>query len=338
MFINLTPAASIFLQFTLAGIFLVSCDFNSKNKHILKPEIQLIKSSLITNFPSGSSINYYNGKLYLIGDDANNVLVLNKDYTPIDSIQLFNYPEKRIPKSEKTDFETSTLLELNGTPQLLVIGSGSREERKKALLLPVAHEAAASATLFQPFFYNEASFAQLKTKGIAEVNIEGSTIIGDHLALSNRGNIANPWNHLIITQKDGLVDGSRQSFTVQQLRLPVNAKEFIGVSELCYIESNDILLFALSSEATNNSYDDGVIGDSYIGWIHNFSEKMDHPELIVDEMINLRTINDEFEKEKIEGLCVEAVNGNEFTIHLISDNDSGESKLFKVKVIMNGDL
>ena len=304
----------------------------------MKPEIQLIKSSLITNFPSGSSINYYNGKLYLIGDDANTILILNTDYTQIDSIQLFNYPEKRIPKSEKTDFETSTLLELEGIPHLLVIGSGSREERKKALLLRVANAVVAPAALFKPFFYNEVAFAQLKTKGIKEVNIEGSTIIGDNLVLSNRGNIANPWNHLIITQKDGLTAESKQSLNVQQLLLPVNAKEFIGVSELCYIESNDILLFTLSSEATNNSYDDGIIGDSYIGWIYNFSEKIHHPELMLDEMVNLRTINNEFEKEKIEGLCVEAVNGNAFTIHLISDNDTGESKLFKIIVIMNQGL
>jgi hypothetical protein len=155
----------------------------------LKPDIRLIKSALLKDFPSGSSINFYDGKFYLVGDDATNVLILDNKYNKVDSIRLFGYPEKRIPKSEKADFESSTIILLNNIPHLFIIGSASTEKRKKTLLLPVQNHHAGH-NLFQPFFYKDAFLQQLKTKGIAELNIEGSTVLKDSLVLSNRGNIA----------------------------------------------------------------------------------------------------------------------------------------------------
>ncbi len=50
--------------------------------------------------------------------------------------------------------------------------------------------------------------------------------------------------------------------------------EFLGISELCYVESKDMILFTFTSEGTNNAYDDGVIGSSYIGWVNNVAAKL----------------------------------------------------------------
>ena len=52
----------------------------------------------LDNYPSASSIEYYDGKLYLMGDDATNLLVLDTSLTIVDSIPLLSYAEKRIPK------------------------------------------------------------------------------------------------------------------------------------------------------------------------------------------------------------------------------------------------
>lgn len=298
----------------------------------MKPEIELLRTALLTDFPSGSAINYYEGNLYLIGDDANNLLVLNNNYRKISSIPLFDYPEKRIPKSKKADFESSTLIVLNDITCLLVLGSASTEERKKVLLIPFIDSIPDINQVLLPVFYTSTFFAYLKSKGIDDVNIEGATIIGDHLVLSNRGNLVNPYNHLVITKKDVINSKAEQSFSISKLVLPVSTEEFAGVSELCYVESLNILLFTLSSEATGNSYDDGAIGNSYIGWISNFSNKIQQPELVLDKVLCLPAINKEFENEKIEGICVESVNENELIIHLVSDNDDGKSKLFKAKL------
>jgi hypothetical protein len=92
----------------------------------------------------------------------------------------------------------------------------------------------------------------------------------------------------------------------------------------------------MSSEATNNAYDDGVIGDSYIGWVNDINQKLQQPDIILDGLINLSDIDTAFKGEKIEGICMESVSGNEMVLHLIADNDQGESRLFKLKLTHNG--
>jgi hypothetical protein len=310
---------------------------NELNNIKLKPVVELIKSLLIADFPSGSSINYYDGKLYIIGDDANNMLVLDNNYQQVDAFRLFDFAEKRIPKKQKADFETSTVMNVNGANHLLILGSASKEQRKKGLLIPLLNTGFDGNKGFIPVFYNATFFEQLKTKGIDDVNVEGSTIIGDYLVLGNRGNTTNPQNHLIFTRNLFVNTENEVTISVSKLVPPAQLTGFAGVSELCYVASKDILLFTFSSEITSNSYDDGTIGNSYIGWIYNVTNKMHSPELILDEIIDLPAIHKDFENEKIEGVCVESVNGNELIIHLVSDNDGGESKLFNVKVLISTD-
>jgi hypothetical protein len=290
--------------------------------------IVLLKSLLLKNFPSGSAINYYNGKLYLIGDDANNMLVLNTDYQEIDSIQLFDYPIKRIPKAEKTDFETAVLVNVKDKMHLLILGSASTKEREKGILISLE-----GLPVPQTFSYAE-FMKRVKMKEIAEINIEGATLIRDHFILSNRGNSVNQKNHLIITEKDFWIRQNEAALSVLEIVMPFNIKETPGVSELCYVESNDLLLFTMSSEATNNAYDDGVIGDSYIGWVNHISRKLQQPGIMLDGLINLSEINTDFKGEKIEGICIGSASDNELILHLIADNDQGESRLFNVKMML----
>jgi hypothetical protein len=50
------------------------------------------------DYPSASSIEYFDKKLYVMGDDATNLLILDTNLNIIDSIPLLSYPGKRIPK------------------------------------------------------------------------------------------------------------------------------------------------------------------------------------------------------------------------------------------------
>jgi hypothetical protein len=307
----------------------------------LESKVALLKSLLLNNFPSGSAINYHDGKLYLTGDDANNVLVLDSNYQEVDSIQLFDYSEKRIPKTQKADFETAVLVDISDKMHLLVLGSASRKEREKGILIPISSSETSqtfSSTNETPQTFSNTAFIQrIKTKGIPEINIEGATIIGDHFILSNRGNNTNKDNHLIITEKDFWTRQHEATISISRVAMPLHVKEFPGVSELCYITSKNILLCTLSSEATANAYDDGVIGDSYIGWVNDIHQKLQQPDIILDGLINLSEMDTAFKGEKIEGICMESANGNELLLHLIADNDQGESRLFKIKLIMGSD-
>lgn len=175
--------------------------------------------------------------------------------------------------------------------------------------------------------------ARLERSGIKEVNIEGATLAGEHLVLANRGNNTYRENHLIITGKDYWLHQDNAPLSVLPLTLPADINNFLGVSELCYDPSSDTLLFTLSSEATANAYDDGAIGDSYIAWVNNISQKLGQPVLSLDALINLPEADAAFKGEKIEGICIEEARPNELLIHLVADNDKGQSRLFRLKLL-----
>ena len=73
------------------------------------------------SYPSASSIEYYDGKLHLMGDDATKLLVLDTNLNIVDSIPIISYPENRIPKDIKPDLEASAL----NADNLFLFGSGS---------------------------------------------------------------------------------------------------------------------------------------------------------------------------------------------------------------------
>ena len=295
----------------------------------LNPTVQLLQFLLLANFPSGSSINYYENKLYLLGDDARTIIILDTHYQLLDSIRLFDYPEKRIPKSQKIDLESSAIVTIAGNKHLIALGSASTNDRKKILLVPLTAEGTIDHS--KPVVSNSISpfVDRLTNGGVKVVNIEGATIMQRSLILANRGNRNYPNNYLIITGEDFWNQQKEAALRIVPIELRGNQSEFLGISELCYVESKDMILFTFTTEVTNNAYDDGVIGSSYIGWMNNVAAKLKQAKLRLDGMINLSDASNEFKNQKIEGICVERVNDDELLLHLISDNDNGETKLFK---------
>ena len=299
----------------------------------MRVELKLERSFSLQDFPSGSSINFRNGKLFLIGDDSNSILVLDSVYNRLDSNKLFDSTEKRIPKPIKADLETSTVITIDGRDHLLILGSASTDNREKIFIIPfldsnpdIPHFRIINGDVFT---------SRLLSSDIREVNIEGSTVIDNRLILGNRRNEKSDVNHIAITELDFWERQATANLKIAILQIPAVTNDTPGISELCYVRELDMLLLAFSTERTNNAYDDGAIGNSYIGWIENISQKIQSTTLKVDEIKDLSTIHTEFKNEKIEGLCVESASGKEIILHLVSDNDMGESKLFKLKLSLH---
>lgn len=300
----------------------------------MTPEIQLIKSLVLTDFPSGSSINYREGKFYLIGDDACHILILDGNYEKVESVQLFNSSEKRIPKSEKPDLEGSVILKIDGNDHLLIIGSASRKNRKYIILIPFSDNGLDFQTLEHALYKTKKFIKRISSDHIEEINLEGACLMQSKLVLGNRGNRANQNNHLIITDKDFWKRQEECMIIVIKLLLSKQTDTALGISELCYIDLLDTLLITLTSEATDNAYDDGEIGNSYIAWINAARTKLHFKEISVDGMMDLGEVDAVFKNEKIEGICAESVTADELLLHMVSDNDKGESRLFKVKLFL----
>jgi hypothetical protein len=252
-------------------------------------------------------------------------LILDTAYHEIHSIEIFEGTDKRIAKADKADFEASAIVGSGETAKMLIFGSGSTELRKKVAQLTINNPGDTLQILDTSPFINRLASA------VRIVNIEGAAMVKDMLVLANRANEGNPVNSLVITTTAYVHNPDIATFTLTTIDLPKH-KNVIGISGLTYLDSYDVLLFTASTEATDNAYADGTIGDSYIGWIKNISNRIKSATIKPDGFINLSTSKPEFKEEKIESLCVESFEDNTVLLHLVSDNDNGESRLFKVRL------
>jgi hypothetical protein len=289
-----------------------------------------IESEYVTykelTYPSGSTLDFYKGKIYLIGDDAKYISILDTDFNEIDTIPLFEHADHRIPKKEKRDIETSTIVQINGQDILALIGSGSKNKRRRIYLVPLNTEKVIEKEI-STVKYGK-FIDKLYDNGIAEVNIEGSALTGTHLLLSNRGNKANPSNYLIATEKGFWTSQKDAGIILTKLNLP----DGLGISELAY--DKGVLFFTASVENTSNAFDDGEIGDSYLGYVEGIDILIGEKSITPDHLINLAEYDKAFVGHKVEGICIEN-SDNGYVIDLVSDNDDGKSTMFKIKLYLD---
>jgi hypothetical protein len=287
--------------------------------------VKLIASATIDAFPSGSSVEVFNGQMIIIGDDATQILITDFDYKKIDSIVIDSSGVVRISKSIKPDYESSVIINNKRKAELIVFGSGSTKNRENILRVQLPAQKQKAFTI-QPL----PSLYQLcRTLIDKEINIEGAAVIGDQLILANRAHINQPENMLVVLPLSAIDSNTFTTGTACKVMLP-KEKDVVGISGLAYEPTKDILWFTASTEQTTNTHDDGAIGDSYIGYIQNAKTAIRNQSISATSLINLSEINEAFKGQKIESLAIEAINNGEVIIHLVADNDDGTTQLFKI--------
>jgi hypothetical protein len=303
---------------------------------LTNPTLRLLDSCLLPDFPSGSSINYYNGSLFLVGDDAANTCILDTNYTIKHFVRLFDSDTKRISKAEKSDLEASVIIPSENGDSLILLGSASTEKRRKLITIPLLSKGREKDSAMQVYDLTEL-IQRLLAAGIAEINLEGLASYNGGLILANRGNRTHQQNHLIFTDRDFWTRQGAVSIEIKQLAL-THLDAGLGVSEVCYYPPSDLLLLTFTSENTSNSYDDGEIGASFIGIITSLSTRLSEKTLEMEYMLSLPEADPSFNFEKIEGICVEdRMENGSLILHLVSDNDSGCSRLFKARLTFQVD-
>jgi hypothetical protein len=274
------------------------------------------------DYPSASSIEYYDGKLYLMGDDATNLLVLDTNLNIVDSIPIISYPENRIPKDIKPDFEASALNDDN----LFLFGSGSLSPyRNFAWRLNLKTKVNDSINL-------EPQYLKIKELGIEQINIEGACFVPGKLILVNRGNKSYPHNHLIITDEKFLDNDSSFQVFIIPFAPQKDTASFKGTSGLCYVKESDQLILTVSTENTRSSHEDGAIGKSYLWIIDNISTKIKDRTLGTKRTIDLEYIDSRFKGQKIESATVIKETDKLIYLALVAENDDGRSTVFKMSV------
>jgi len=296
----------------LAVILIVSI-----NKESTAQKIKLLKKTHLTNYPSASSLEFYKGKLYVIGDDASSIWILDKDHRVLDSIVLFPSKEKRIDKAIKADLESSAIIEVANKDCMVLFSSFSGAKRNKIIFVDLENNNFRQVN------------SHIDTVGIEESNIEGAANVNGKLVLSNRANTTHKNNSLVFTTLDS--NGLGKNYKIINLILP-QKKNIIGISGIAYIKEKDMLIFSASTEDTPNAYTDGTIGTSYIGYIKKISKKLDATDIKADKMISISKYLSEKSAQKIESMIVEEIKRGKAIVHLAADNDNGESTLFKLRL------
>lgn len=289
-------------------------------------KLKLLKFTEIENYPSGSAIEFHEGEIYLAGDDARDILVMNRKWKQRRLIPLIRSAKKRLPKKAKLDLEAMSLIPVADQPHLLILGSGSGPPRNRAILVNLKDHAVSMIDV-APFY------ERLENSGVPALNIEGAATVGERLVLANRGNKSQPVNHLIITSADFFNRQDTAPLQVIRVEMP-STGESSRISGLAYSARHDCLLCTLSTEDTGNAIDDGLIGKSYLGRIDNFLQQIgpENTVLKLNELLDLTEADKAFCGYKIESVCIQSEKNRSMKIHLPADNDTGVSYLFKARL------
>ena len=281
---------------------------------------EFIASQTLTEYPSGSTISYFDGHLYLMGDDASKLIILDSAFNQKREIQFFVNDEYRIQKAEKADIESSEWILKDNKAKLWLFGSGSLSpQRDSAFCFDPQTQTVDRVDLGK--FYQK-----LHQAGIPELNIEAAATVKDRLVFGSRGNLTNKQNFLIYISANDFPEDTSPSI------VPINLPDDAGISGMSYLADLDILLITASKENTATAYDDGEIGESYLGAIYNFSEKIADAAVKPDEWFTLSELHPEFAVQKVESICTLRSDESEVTAVLVSDNDQGATKLFTVRL------
>lgn len=306
------------LFFISVIFFLLACGKRAKQ------DARLIEIKVLNDYPSGSGLAYLDGYIYMIGDDATDVLKMDSLFNIVDRTGLFISSQKRIPKDVKADLESIALIKLSKTRALLLPGSGSLAPYRNVCWIfnPAGKE---KQQYLLDTFYN-----RLKNEGISDLNIEGAVALPSGIMLASRGNKSFPKNYLILTANRFWEKQELTAIRIIKVGANTDTAFFAGVSGLDYSYSTDQLLLTVSTENTRNSYEDGTIGKSYLWIINDISSKRKLDAVNPDQIIDLEKTDSRFKGHKIESVCIIADSKNEKELVLVSDDDKGGTVLFKM--------
>ena len=288
------------------------------------PAIKKIKR--LPEYSSGSALAFFNEQLYLMGDDAANLLLLDTNFTVRDSIRILDNTEKRIPKSVKPDLESIAVFPYQNKTVFLLMGSGSKLPYRNYCWVITPNGKQKERYDLLPFY------RRLSEAGIKNINIEGSAAIPGGIVLANRGNKSFRRNHLIFIKNDFFINQDSTDFNIMVAGTNTDTSIFNGISGMEYASGSDKLILTVSTENTYNSYSDGAIGKSYLWIINDISTRKKFTHINPDRIIDLEKTDNRFKGHKIETVCIISETRSNLNLVLAADDDNGETMLFKLLI------
>lgn len=304
-------------------LMLLSCN-GSKEEAVL-----VVSQKIITNVPSASGLHYLNGSIWLVGDDAIEVFEMDEDLQIQNQYQISSIRNKkdgRVLKSIKADFESMDYFD----SKLLMLGSGSKIiARDTAVLFDMIQRKIILQSNTRLLFDHLMEIGNIDTS--VSINIEGLASDDQYFYLLHRGNIDGNNNIYRIGKKEllhYLKTNDLPKVDCFRFNLPEIEGYLSGFSGACISPDQKYLLFTSSVEATQDVYHDGEVLGSFIGYIPLDGE---------GKMSNLKAWpvqkDEVILKTKLESISVLSQEKDQFKLICVSDNDNGESGVYRL--IMN---
>lgn len=277
-----------------------------------------------------SGVAYLGDYLYFVGDDVRYLLktsLKNKitATTTFEKVPLLESSEQEaltvLSKAEKPDFEALSCIIFNEQLHLLVMGSGSTEKRKQALLYnPSNHQV---QTLLDKLDYDYLQHCVALTGG-ADLNIEAVCSDNHHLYIFQRGNINHFHGVLVFGLEKIQAHKSLENALIRSfnLTLPEINGSVSGISDAYFFVDKNVIVATAAVEQTLNTYDDGAVLGSYILVLSPKEEVLDSF-LIQDAEGNTLAI-------KVEGITWLESNADGEVFLLVTDSDGGFSEVITV--------
>ncbi len=209
---------------------------------------------------AGSGLVFHDGRLYVIQDDANAIVIVDPSSGDSSRLPLEGEGEGEgdaIPKHEKPDFEAAFLAPDN---ILFVVGSGSSPRRRRIARVSLETR---NVTVedFSPL-YNELE----KNIGITP-NIEGAVLLGDILRLFHRGSGSAP-SVIVDVHADILfsIPQTTKILNVMEVDLGLARGVPLHFTDAAFIR--DRVVYLAAAEDTPNAIDDGPIVGAAVGIFH----------------------------------------------------------------------
>ncbi|MDH1859305.1 hypothetical protein N5D44_13580 [Acinetobacter junii] len=277
-----------------------------------------------------SGVAYLGDYLYFVGDDVRYLLktsLKNKitATTTFEKVPLLESSEQEaltvLSKAEKPDYEALSCIIFNEQLHLLVMGSGSTEKRKQALLYnPSNHQV---QTLLDKLDYDYLQHCVALTGG-ADLNIEAVCSDNHHLYIFQRGNINHFHGVLVFDLEKIQAHKSLENALIRSfnLTLPEINGSVSGISDAYFFVDKNVIVATAAVEQTLNTYDDGAVLGSYILVLSLKGEVLDSF-LIQDAEGNTLAI-------KVEGITWLESNADGEVFLLVTDSDGGFSEVITV--------
>lgn len=269
----------------------------------------------------------YKDKIYIIGDDAGWLFILDKSYKLLEKIPLLKKKKlsnKPIPKKHKPDLEAMTFIKYGGENILLIFGSGSKPKKREKLFMVYPERKHAVKQYNLEELYVDLVGKKIKT---STLNIEAAAANKSSIYLFHRGNISKKNIVFEYSLKEfvGFILKEKKKApvsTYRVCRLPLINSVPAGFSGASVLDDKR-LLFSASVEDTENEIDDGEVLGSFIGILN--------PETKELSCAALKKGAKPMEL-KIESVCLLKSHDNKHTLLAVTDSDGGDSELLELEL------